>query len=192
MWTRPQGVNGTYTCEWAFHVWMGHPRVNGLKCHICWNFKSSLPQEITTANEPSYDKRDRSAVRVEIRQTRMHSCSIEPEMWRCVWSFLLFHKHVLCERTAKALARQRGCAGSPEPSLVTYVMSTFFSWVGSIYFDRGMCKPHKNECVWYIQTHPSWNVFARSDILSCARQHNARPRAKLGSQDSVYSVQYIS
>ena len=29
-----------------------------------------------------------------------------------------------CVRTAKALARLRGCAGSPEPSLVAYVIST--------------------------------------------------------------------
>ena len=32
-----------------------------------------------------------------------------------------------CVRTAKALVRLRGCAGLPEPSLVTYVISTIFS-----------------------------------------------------------------
>ena len=35
-------------------------------------------------------------------------------------------------RTVKALARLRGCAGSPEPSLVAYVISTKISWAGSI------------------------------------------------------------
>ena len=32
-----------------------------------------------------------------------------------------------CVRIAKALARLRGCAGSPEPSLVAYVISTIIS-----------------------------------------------------------------
>ena len=30
-----------------------------------------------------------------------------------------------------ALARLRGCAGSPEPSLVAFVISTIISWAGS-------------------------------------------------------------
>ena len=34
-------------------------------------------------------------------------------------------------RTAKVLARLRGCAGSPEPSLVAYVISTIISCAGS-------------------------------------------------------------
>ena len=37
----------------------------------------------------------------------------------------------LCVRTAKALVRLCGCAGSPEPSLVAYVISTIISWAGS-------------------------------------------------------------
>ena len=40
--------------------------------------------------------------------------------------------HTLCERTAKALMRLRGCAGSPEPSLVAYVINTKISWAGSL------------------------------------------------------------
>ena len=36
-----------------------------------------------------------------------------------------------CVRTAKALARLRGCVGSPEPSLVAHVISTIISWAGS-------------------------------------------------------------
>ena len=34
-------------------------------------------------------------------------------------------------RTAKAVARLRGCAGSPEPSLFAYVISTIISCAGS-------------------------------------------------------------
>ena len=40
--------------------------------------------------------------------------------------------HTLCERTAKALVRLRGCAGSPEPSLVAYVINTKISWACSL------------------------------------------------------------
>ena len=40
----------------------------------------------------------------------------------------------LCVQTARALARLRACAGSPEPSLVAYVVSTIISCGGSYYF----------------------------------------------------------
>ena len=36
-----------------------------------------------------------------------------------------------CGRTAKALARLRGCAGSIEPPLVAYVISIILSWASS-------------------------------------------------------------
>ena len=39
--------------------------------------------------------------------------------------------HTSCVLRAKALARLWGCAGSPEPSLVAYVISTIISWAGS-------------------------------------------------------------
>ena len=44
------------------------------------------------------------------------------------WTFVYFHTS--CVRTAKALARLRWCAGSPEPSLVAYVIRTIISWAG--------------------------------------------------------------
>ena len=48
-------------------------------------------------------------------------------------------------RTAKALVRLRGCAGSPEPSLVAYVISIIISSAVSIYkIDKinSFCQPH--------------------------------------------------
>ena len=45
-----------------------------------------------------------------------------------VWRFLL--THCLYERAAEVLARLRGCAGSPEPSLLAYAISTKFAWRG--------------------------------------------------------------
>ena len=41
-------------------------------------------------------------------------------------SVVCFEIPLLCEQTAKAQASLRGCAGSPEPSLFAYVISTFF------------------------------------------------------------------
>ena len=51
------------------------------------------------------------------------------DVWYFIGPFVYFH--ISCVRTAKALARLRGCAGSPEPSLVAYVISTIISWAGS-------------------------------------------------------------
>ena len=47
---------------------------------------------------------------------RMPSHSEGPGIWLSVWRFLL--THCLYERAAEVLARLRGCAGSPEPSLL--------------------------------------------------------------------------
>ena len=63
-----------------------------------------------------------------ILQTRMRSHPVELDVWFLVGPFVYFHTS--CVRTAKALARLRGCAGSPEPSLVAYVISTIISWAG--------------------------------------------------------------
>ena len=61
-------------------------------------------------------------------QLRMPSHSEGPGIWFSVWRFLLIH--CLYERAAKVLARLRGCAGSPEPSLLAYAISTKFAWRG--------------------------------------------------------------
>ena len=53
------------------------------------------------------------------------------DVWFPVWPFVYFH--TLWVRTAKALARLCGCAGSPEPSLVAYMINTIISWACSIF-----------------------------------------------------------
>ena len=58
----------------------------------------------------------------------MPSHSDGPGIWLSVWRFLL--THCLYERAAEVLARLRGCAGSPEPSLLAYAISTKFAWRG--------------------------------------------------------------
>ena len=64
-----------------------------------------------------------------ILQTRMRSYTVGLDAWFLVWPFEYFHTP--CVRTAMALARLRGCAGLPEPSLVAYVIITIISWADS-------------------------------------------------------------
>ena len=67
---------------------------------------------------------------------QMHMCShpVGLDVWFLVGCFIYFH--TLYVRTAKALARLRGCAGSPEPSLVAYVVSSIISLDGSFTYPQ--------------------------------------------------------
>ena len=60
-----------------------------------------------------------------ILQTRMRSHPAGLDVWFLVGSFFYFHTS--CVQSAKALVSLHGCTGSPEPSLVTYVISTIIS-----------------------------------------------------------------
>ena len=71
-------------------------------------------------------------IRKVILQTRMRSHPVVLDVWCLIEPFVYFH--TTCMRTAKALARLRGCAGSPECSLVAYVISTIISYAGSFLF----------------------------------------------------------
>ena len=64
-----------------------------------------------------------------ILQTGMRSYPVGLDVWFLVGPFVYFH--TTCVRTVKALARLHECAGSPEPSLVAYVISTIISWAGA-------------------------------------------------------------
>ena len=61
------------------------------------------------------------------------ACASIHAVWLDVWFLvgLFVYFHILCVWIAKSLARLRGCAGSPEPSLVAYVINTIISWAGS-------------------------------------------------------------
>ena len=61
-------------------------------------------------------------------QLRMPSHSEGPGIWLSVWRFPLIH--CLYVQAAKVLLRLRGCAGSPEPSLLAQAISTKFTWRG--------------------------------------------------------------
>ena len=73
----------------------------------------------------------------KLLQMSMRSHPVELDV--CLFfvrSIVYFHTSFV--RTAKALVRLRGCAVSPEPSLVAYVISTIISWAGS-YKARVLC-----------------------------------------------------
>ena len=79
--------------------------------------------------EPAHEIMALSFLRKLILQTRMRKHPVRLDVWFLVGLFIYFHTS--CVRTAMALARLRGCAGSPEPSLVAYVISAIISWAGS-------------------------------------------------------------
>ena len=95
------------------------PRVKGIQ----------TPRAASGINQSPYEIMALFVLRKLILQTRMRSHPVEPEVWFLVGPFVYFH--TLCVRTAMALARLHERAGSPEPSLVAYVISTIISWAGS-------------------------------------------------------------
>ena len=79
--------------------------------------------------EPSHEIMALLALHKLILQTRMCNHPVKLDVWFLVGVFVYFHTP--CVRTPRALVRLRESAGSPEPSLVTYVISTIVSWAGS-------------------------------------------------------------
>ena len=75
--------------------------------------------------EPHHEVIALFLLRKLILQTRMCGHPLGLDVSFFVGPFVYFHTS--CVRTAKALARLCGCAGSPEPSLVAYVISTNIS-----------------------------------------------------------------
>ena len=90
---------------------------------------SKLLAALTSRSEPSHEIMALFVLRKLMLQTCMHSHQVG--LISDFWSdpFVCFHNS--CVRKAKALARLRGYAGLPEPSLVAYVVSTIISWAGS-------------------------------------------------------------
>ena len=83
----------------------------------------------TPVNEPCHEIMVLFVLRKLVLQTRMRSHPMELNVWFLVGPFVYFHS--TCVRTSKALTRLRGCADSPEPSLVAFVISTIISRTGS-------------------------------------------------------------
>ena len=88
------------------------------------------PSAQTLLYEPTHEVMALIALRKLNLQTRMRSNPLGLHVWFLVEPFV--YVHTLCVRTAKALARLRGCAVSPEPSLFAFAISNIISWAGSI------------------------------------------------------------
>ena len=86
---------------------------------------------IKSPYEPCHEIMALFVLRKLLLQTRMCNHPVGLDVWFFIGHFVYFHTS--CVRTVKALARLRRWAGSPEPSLVAYAISTIMSWVGSYY-----------------------------------------------------------
>ena len=106
--------------------------------------------------EPAHEIMALFVLRKLILQTRMRSHLVGLDVWCLVGPFDFFHTSYV--RTAKALARLHECAGSPEPTLVAYMISTIISCAGSITF-AGSCSG------WY--TKPNKYHLKTPDVLTC-------------------------
>ena len=82
-------------------------------------------------DKPSHEIMALFVLRKLILQTNICSHLVGLDVWFLVETFV--YVRTSCVRTANALARLRGCAGSPEPSLVAYVVSTIIWWAGSMH-----------------------------------------------------------
>ena len=80
--------------------------------------------------EPAHEIMALCVLRKPILQMHMRNHPAGLDVWLFVRLFV--YSYTLCVRTVKALTRLRGWAGSPEPSLLAYVISTVVWWAGSI------------------------------------------------------------
>ena len=101
----------------------------------------------------------------------MCSHPVALDVWFLVWPVVYYPSS--CVRTVKALARLRGCAASPEPSLVAYVTSTKISWAGSCFLidpsgfnqQRKGTEPESQKINFYIENYmhfvaPFWQLVS--------------------------------
>ena len=119
--------------------------------------ETSVKEDTCSVFEPTHEIMALFILRELILQTSMRSHPVGLDVWFLVGPFL--HFHTLCVQIAKALARLREWAGSPEPSLVAYVVSTIISWAGSFYFQESVYLHRQREwsmhkrnkkCKWYL------------------------------------------
>ena len=116
-------------------------------CDSSWNiYKGILINTsalMQTRYEPCHDIMFFFVLHTLMFQTRMLSHPVGLDVWFLVRPFIYFHN--LCVRTAKALARLCICAGSPEPSLVAYMISTIISHIAQI-IRAASWQNQQNEC----------------------------------------------
>ena len=119
LWRRIKFTHQSVLKEWEIQT--SHSMWQAEQCHFVI---------LKMTNEPSHEIMVLFVLRKLILQNRMRSHPVGLDVWYLVSPFV--YLHTSCVRTAKALGRLRGCAGSSEPLLVAYVISTIISWAGSI------------------------------------------------------------
>ena len=98
-------------------------------------------------------------------QTCMRSHPMGLHVWFFVRSFVCFY--TLCVWTVKALAGLCGCAGSPEPSLVAYVISTKSHELAHLRRLRAFsCMDRQNLIPWY-SLHCRFSGFWPCKLKRC-------------------------
>ena len=109
--------------------WTGTLGVKFHHARLNWHTRSEIFSKRPKLKEPAHEIMALFILHKLILQTPMRSHPVGLDVWFFVGPFVFFHTS--CVRTAKALVRLRECAGSPEPGLVAYVISTIISWSGS-------------------------------------------------------------
>ena len=115
---------------WQYHLGYGGSGGGGLGHPEAFFYipPSTSPKQIPTPPPPhEYNRPAPPTPHLVINDSSLNSffkraCTAiqrDYSVWLLVWLFVYFHTS--CVRTAKALARLRQCAGSPEPSLVAYI-----------------------------------------------------------------------
>ena len=118
-----------------------------------------------------------------ILQTHMRSHPVELD----VWFFVFFH--YVCVRTAKALLRMCGCAGSPEPSLVAHVISTIISWAGSFHDSSPRKNVARPEDRTRILLNTSWTCIRQSYGPSLGKQW--RPKSDCSADQDLHCLPFL-
>ena len=119
--------------------------------------------------EPAHKIMVLFVLRKLILHTRMRSHPMGLDVRFLARLFICFHTS--CVRTANALARLRGCAGSFEPSLVAYVISAIISWAGSIMIWNYWLSTSslKLSSAWSTKNGLSCHFYHCQYILTCTR-----------------------
>ena len=127
--------------------------------HVWWNSSWRQISSSRSLYELSHEIMILFVICKLILQTRMRSHLVRLDVWFLVGHFV--YLHTSCIRTAKALARLRGCAGSPEPSLVAYVISTIISY---LYYRFRM--QYNNKILFSLSQQLDFNLEPRKLIKS--------------------------
>ena len=117
------------SCQLFFFLCVIHKYIWRYRFSFAITFSLCMSRLCKLVVEPSHEIMALFVLRKDILQTRMRSHPVGLDVLFVVRPFVYFHTS--CMRTVKALVRLLGCASSPKPSLVAYVISIIISWAGS-------------------------------------------------------------